>query len=119
MSATDRAILIDLCRFQRGLCAYCSGRMREVTSFNQRSHDDLAATIDHMAPIAAGGKDEHKNRCAACRRCNNDKGPLDALTFLKLRHNPAALMEAKKRIRHGEMFTVDGVMGAPVRMVPR
>lgn len=117
MSFADRAILIDLYRFQRGLCAYCGRRMREVTSFNQRSHDDLAATIDHMLSTTSGGKDEHKNRCAACRRCNNDKGPLDALTFLKLRHNPAALIEAKKRIRHGEMFTVDGVMGAPANVV--
>lgn len=73
--------LRELARGQRGLCFYCGQPMRGRGG----------ATVDHKTPIWAGGRDEAGNRVAACGRCNHAKGPLDAETFQKVRHDGAAL----------------------------
>jgi 5-methylcytosine-specific restriction enzyme A len=49
-------------RVQRGICAYCGGK------FAAR---DL--TMDHVVPIARGGRSAKGNVVAACRKCNSDK----------------------------------------------
>lgn len=45
-----------------GICSYCGGK------FNPR---DL--TLDHLVPVARGGKSVHGNIVPACKECNNKK----------------------------------------------
>ena len=49
-------------RLQRGLCAYCGGK------FAPR---DL--TMDHVVPVARGGRSVRGNVVASCKDCNNRK----------------------------------------------
>ncbi len=49
-------------RIQKGICAYCG---REVGS--------KALTLDHVVPVARGGKSAKGNVVAACKECNNKK----------------------------------------------
>jgi 5-methylcytosine-specific restriction endonuclease McrA len=49
-------------RVQRGLCAYCGEKVapRELT-------------MDHVVPVARGGRSVRGNVVAACKECNNKK----------------------------------------------
>lgn len=49
-------------RLQRGLCAYCG---------NAFAPKDL--TMDHVVPVARGGRSTKGNVVAACKACNNRK----------------------------------------------
>jgi 5-methylcytosine-specific restriction enzyme A len=49
-------------RIQRGVCAYCG---RAVAS--------RALTLDHVVPVARGGRSVKGNVVAACKECNNRK----------------------------------------------
>jgi len=48
---------------QAGICAYCCYQ-----------YDPDVLTIDHIIPIAQGGRHEAPNICLACPRCNFSKG---------------------------------------------
>jgi len=49
-------------RLQRGVCAYCGGKFaaRELT-------------MDHVVPVARGGRTTKGNVVASCKACNNRK----------------------------------------------
>jgi 5-methylcytosine-specific restriction protein A len=49
-------------RVQRGVCAYCGDRF---------APGDL--TMDHVVPIARGGRSAKGNVVASCKKCNSDK----------------------------------------------
>jgi len=49
-------------RVQRGVCAYCG-----------RSVGAAALTMDHVVPVARGGRSSKGNVVAACKDCNNRK----------------------------------------------
>lgn len=49
-------------RVQRGVCAYC-GRAVGAGSL----------TMDHVVPVARGGRSVKGNVVAACKECNNKK----------------------------------------------
>ena len=49
-------------RLARGICHYCGGTFPP---------DEL--TMDHLVPIARGGKSSHGNVVPACRDCNSRK----------------------------------------------
>jgi 5-methylcytosine-specific restriction endonuclease McrA len=49
-------------RVARGRCYYCGG------SFSRE-----ALTMDHIVPLARGGKSTRGNVVAACKTCNNKK----------------------------------------------
>ncbi len=51
-----------LTRLQKGICYYCN---REVG----RSQ----LTMDHVVPLARGGKSKKGNIVASCKECNNKK----------------------------------------------
>lgn len=51
-----------------GQCVYC---------------DQPATTIDHIVPIAKGGRDEYLNVLPACRSCNSRKNTKDLTVFLR------------------------------------
>lgn len=49
-------------RIQSGLCAYCGNKFppRELT-------------MDHIVPVARGGRSSKGNVAPACKSCNNEK----------------------------------------------
>lgn len=98
-SAIDRQVLIGLWHLQHGRCAYCSGTMLHADAQCAPEKRPARSTIDHMVPIAAGGRDDVSNRVAACAACNEQKGPLDVATFVAVRLNPVMLKEAVRRTR--------------------
>lgn len=49
----------------------CRGCMQLV---NLRENDPLEATLDHVVPLALGGKHVLANVQLLCRGCNQDKG---------------------------------------------
>lgn len=57
---------------QRGLCAYCQTDIRE------RFH------VDHVMPLARGGKHESTNVQLLCASCNLTKSDRDPITFAQL-----------------------------------
>lgn len=60
---------------QHGRCYYCN---REMT-FKQ--DPETMCTIDHVVPRAQGGVNHISNYVAACIRCNNARGTIDAALF--------------------------------------
>jgi 5-methylcytosine-specific restriction endonuclease McrA len=49
-------------RIARGICHYCEGRFPP---------DEL--TMDHVVPLARGGRSSRGNLVPACKECNNRK----------------------------------------------
>lgn len=47
----------------RGVCYYCEGRFPK---------EEL--NMDHVVPLARGGKSTKKNCVVACKTCNSEKG---------------------------------------------
>ncbi len=63
----------------RGICHYCQRRIpaRELT-------------MDHIVPIARGGRSTKGNLVPACKTCNNQKKqllPMEWEAYLNQRHN--------------------------------
>lgn len=46
---------------QRGICHWCDRYM-------------MAPSLDHVVPLAEGGRDHLENTVAACEPCNSEKG---------------------------------------------
>lgn len=82
--------LRELARQQGGRCRYCT------EPFGR----DRKSVLDLERPLWAGGRQTAENRCAACRRCKDEKGYLDAETFLRLRADPNALALERVRAEH-------------------
>lgn len=51
-----------LTKVNQGLCEYCGNKFKP---------DEL--TMDHVVPLARGGKSTKGNIVAACKECNNKK----------------------------------------------
>jgi 5-methylcytosine-specific restriction protein A len=49
-------------RVQRGVCAYCSRSVRPAE-----------LTMDHVVPVARGGRSVRGNVVPSCKECNNQK----------------------------------------------
>ncbi len=49
-------------RIQEGICHYCGGKF-----------DPAELTMDHIVPIARGGKSSKGNTVPACKQCNTHK----------------------------------------------
>lgn len=49
-------------RVARGVCSYCGGRFLSTE-----------LTMDHVVPLARGGKSSRGNLVPACKECNNRK----------------------------------------------
>ena len=49
-------------RIQRGICAYCG-----------RSFGPKELTMDHVVPVARGGRSARGNVVPSCKECNNRK----------------------------------------------
>lgn len=86
-----------LAEAQNWRCAYCAAAMTDDAAH------PIAATVDHVAPRAVGGRDEPLNLVAACRACNGARGAdIDAWTFYKLR----------KRLRDADVWA-PGILPPP------
>lgn len=66
-AAWNRLRLVILER-DNWVCQHCGNELREKDP--DAAHD---ATVDHVIPKAAGGRDEQANLIASCRRCNGIK----------------------------------------------
>jgi hypothetical protein len=93
----ERQVLLGLYRLQHGRCALCCKRMVPPDQHCPKERQLDRATIDHMTPIARGGRDDELNRICACASCNALKGQLDLATFIRCRHDPVMLAEAHRR----------------------
>ena len=63
----------------RGICFYCQGRVP--------AHE---LTMDHIVPIARGGRSTKGNLVPACKDCNNQKKqllPMEWEAYLNQRRN--------------------------------
>ena len=58
-------------------CIYCGER-----------HNEFDLTIDHVRPRCLGGSHMSKNCVPACRRCNQEKGSIDWLTWFRATFPP-------------------------------
>jgi len=63
---------------QENTCFYCFTEITEKT-----------ATIDHFVPLSLGGDDEQTNMVACCRRCNQRKGNMMPIIFMRKLRNKA------------------------------
>lgn len=69
-----------LAEAQNWRCAYCAAEMVDAAG------QPNAATVDHVAPRAVGGRDDPLNLVVACLSCNGARGAdIDVWTFYKLR----------------------------------
>jgi 5-methylcytosine-specific restriction endonuclease McrA len=57
-------------RLAKGICHYC-----------QRSTPPRELTMDHIVPIARGGRSTKGNVVAACKECNNAKKQMLAMEW--------------------------------------
>lgn len=69
----------------RGVCYHCENKFRA---------DEL--TMDHLIPIARGGKSDKKNCVPSCKECNTRKGykTRAEMALDELREGPAAVSGA-------------------------
>ena len=63
-------------RIQRGVCAYCG-----------KAVGARALTMDHVVPVARGGRSVRGNVVAACKECNNRKKLLTPAEQLLMKAN--------------------------------
>ena len=49
-------------RITKGVCHYCGGKF-----------DPISLTMDHIVPIARGGKSAKGNVVPSCKKCNTNK----------------------------------------------
>lgn len=59
-----------LCDKQNGKCYHCG----VVMTAGMFPPIKTTATVDHLMPLAKGGRDCSDNRVAACHKCNKAKG---------------------------------------------
>jgi 5-methylcytosine-specific restriction endonuclease McrA len=64
-------------RVQKGVCAYCG-----------KSVGPRELTMDHVVPIARGGRSVRGNVAPACKECNNKKKYLTPAEQLLMRPAP-------------------------------
>lgn len=61
----------------RTISIYCH-RQLELRKTSSKRY----ATLDHVVPLAAGGRTNWSNLVVACYECNHDKGDMDAPSFM-------------------------------------
>ena len=61
-------------RIQKGLCAYCG-----------KQFPPAALTLDHVVPVARGGRSVKGNVAPSCKECNNKKKLLTPAEQLMLK----------------------------------
>lgn len=61
---------------QGGRCFYCQRDLVKEARHAGEKHK--VATLDHMIPLSRDGADHFENTCAACPKCNAEKGDMTA-----------------------------------------
>lgn len=71
-------------------CAYCKKRMiYESRHDSDKFNHPRRATLDHVVPLAAGGRNDAGNIVAACLECNTAKGSMTLDEFRAVREKMA------------------------------
>jgi len=65
--AVSKRLRFEILKRDNHACRYCGGRAPDVT-----------LTIDHVVPVALGGRDQPDNLVAACKDCNAGKSSVPA-----------------------------------------
>jgi 5-methylcytosine-specific restriction endonuclease McrA len=65
---------------QNKRCCYCGVRM-VVSGKPPQYQPDTAETLEHLERRADGGSNGRDNIALACKRCNNERGSMDWLTY--------------------------------------
>jgi len=79
-----------LLMLQKYKCYYCGEEINHAAS-----NDQMRASIDHVVPLMAGGKNELANKVASCQKCNTAKGCLPVDKFTRIAR-PAIALQNKK-----------------------
>ena len=72
MGSVSAGIEASLAKKQRGLCACCRAKLLGSTSH-----------LDHVMPLALGGKHEDENLQLLCATCNLSKGAKHPIAFMQ------------------------------------
>jgi len=56
-------------------CIYCESKL-----------DDQNASAEHIIPISKGGNNSQINLIVACKDCNNERGDIDFLKYLRIKN---------------------------------
>lgn len=85
------SVLVSLVNEQGSKCYYCQ------RGFIFAPEHPCRPTLDHKTPRWSGGTRARENLAAACDQCNQLKGPMDAATFIRTRHNRLWLEGARRQ----------------------
>lgn len=84
--------LAEIRKSADGTCQYCGGVFEKLT-------------IDHIAPLAAGGLNEIGNLIPCCKYCNSSKNTKRVEDWLYEKHGIAGLVRAVWFLEHGETIS--------------
>lgn len=76
------SILKELRSEQGNRCYFCKRLMLAKTTVPEERQ--YVATLDHLKALSKGGDNSRENLCAACNRCNAEKGDMDAADYLAI-----------------------------------
>ena len=79
---------IRLSEAQNHRCAYCGCKMDLAGAPIGAEPPPNMATVDHVVPRSKGGHKLWSNLVAACFRCNNLRGDMDARRFARIMGSP-------------------------------
>ena len=65
-----------------------------------RDVSDGGATIDHVKPVSAGGRDVRTNLITSCIDCNQRRKDWSVAEFAALFHDPVAVRRRIRQARH-------------------
>jgi 5-methylcytosine-specific restriction endonuclease McrA len=80
----SRTVLLKLFDRQNGRCCYCDRFVIMSADYNIQQWPD-AATIEHLRRRADGGSNAPHNLAMACKRCNQERGAMNWLTYATFR----------------------------------
>lgn len=85
-----------LFKSHHGRCCYCDRFVSLTWDFNLQKRPD-AATIEHLQRKADGGRDNPDNIAMACKRCNDERGGADWLTYKTFRRGEFLEFQAARK----------------------
>lgn len=92
-----RRVRKDLFKKTKGKCFYCGQQCGFLRKHAGKAH---FATLDHVKPRSAGGKDSRKNLVLCCLECNKRKSSMPAMEFAVMIDQE---QKAKREIREQKL----------------
>ena len=91
--AIPKKVRFEVFKRDRFTCTYCG-----------RKAPDVILEVDHIVPVAEGGKDDILNLTTSCRDCNRGKGKRKLSDASAVEKQRAALEDAQERREQMEMM---------------